>query len=514
MERAARIAAETALRDSQARLALAMEAHALGMLEWDVRAGTLTWSPGAEVRLGLEPGAITDFESWSALVVPEDVAANMAFAENAVARNLESYPFRYRIRGADGSLRVLEGTARCIFDESGALIRTISVTIDVTEREQREATLQGREAQLRSILETVPDAMVVIDERGLIHSFSAAAERMFGYDAAEVIGKNVSLLTPDTIRQDHDSYLIRYLATGERRVIGSTRLLAGRRRDGSELPIELSVGEATVGTERLFTGFVRDISDRVMAEQHANDLSAALAQVGRVTAMGEMAANLAHELNQPLAATANFLGAAEILAGRVPDGQQVAALIGKANEQILRAGEIIRNLRQFIAKRQVETSLEPVEKTVRDAVALVLVGSTRFDIEVRYAFEHPDDQMLADRVQIQQVLVNLLRNAAEVVQGQPRGQRIIEIGSRHLNEDMIEISVSDTGPGIDALMLDQLFTPFASSKGADGLGLGLSICRRIVEAHGGMISAENRAEGGAIFRFTLPAVAGGVCSDS
>jgi two-component system sensor kinase FixL len=504
MERTARIAAESALQDSEARLALAMEAHALGIFEWNVATGAVVWSSGAELRLGFKPNSVTDFTSWSEQVVPEDLVLILEAIKHAAEAKLPSFPFRYRVLQANSAVRVIEGTARCIFGEGGELIRTIGVNIDVTEREEREAALQRREAQLRSILETVPDAMVVIDERGLIQSFSAAAERMFGYQADELIGKNVSLLTPENIRQGHDGYLQRYLVTGERRVIGSTRLLTGQRKDGTELPIELSVGEALVGVQRLFTGFVRDISERVAAEGQAHSLRGELARTGRVTAMGEMAASLAHELNQPLAATANFLGAATIVAESQGDAEKLAELLKLASGQVLRAGDIIRNLRQFIAKREVETRVEPIEKTVRDAVALVFVGSTRFEIALRYNFGPTCEFMLADRIQIQQVLVNLLRNAIEALQSQPAGQREVEISSRRINASMIEISVADSGPGIRSEILAKMFTPFSSSKGADGMGLGLSICRSIVEAHGGKISADNQPGGGAIFRFTLP----------
>lgn len=168
------------------------------MFEWDVSTGAVVWSPGAEVRLGLKPDSVTDFGSWSAQVVPEDLAVILASVKDAAEEKRPSFPFRYRVLQADSSFRVLEGTARCIFDDDGELIRTIGVNIDVTEREEREAALQRREAQLRSILETVPDAMVVIDETGVIQSFSAAAERMFGYDAAELIGKMSPCLHPKT----------------------------------------------------------------------------------------------------------------------------------------------------------------------------------------------------------------------------------------------------------------------------------------------------------------------------
>ena len=260
----------------------------------------------------------------------------------------------------------------------------------------------------------------------------------------------------------------------------------------------------TAAGEPRYTVFVHDLSEREAAERAANDLRNELAQVGRGAAMGELAASLAHELNQQLSATANFLAATILLVSRGGDRDKVAELVALANDQIQRAGSIIRNIREFIVKRDVEIGIEPIEKTVRDAVSLVLVGSARVDVEVRYAFEQPGQFMLADRVQIQQVLVNLLRNAAEALQDQPKHRRTILIAVRGKPGDMIEISVSDTGSGIDMRILEKLFTPLSSTKGSEGMGLGMSICRRIIEAHGGTLSAENRSAGGATFRFTLP----------
>ncbi len=160
--------------------------------------------------------------------------------------------------------------------------------------------LAEREAHLRSILDTVPDAMVVIDERGVMQSFSAAAERLFGWKAEEAIGRNVSELMPEPYRSAHDGYLTRYLRTGERRIIGLGRVVVGERRDGSTFPMELSVGEMEGGAHKAFTGFVRDLTERETTERRLQDLQSELVHVSRLTAMGEMASALAHELNQPL----------------------------------------------------------------------------------------------------------------------------------------------------------------------------------------------------------------------
>ena len=175
----------------------------------------------------------------------------------------------------------------------------------------RDAThtqdLRAREAHLRSILNTVPDATVVIDEKGIVQSFSAAAERLFGYKESAVIGKNVSVLMPQPYRDEHDSYLQRYFATGEKRIIGIDRVVTGQREDGSTFPLKLAVGEMQSGKRRFFTGFIRDLTERQQTEEQLHELQTELARLSRLTAMGEMASTLAHEINQPLSAIANYL---------------------------------------------------------------------------------------------------------------------------------------------------------------------------------------------------------------
>uniref|UniRef100_UPI00313B6450 PAS domain S-box protein n=1 Tax=Sphingomonas sp. CFBP 8764 TaxID=2775275 RepID=UPI00313B6450 len=333
--------------------------------------------------------------------------------------------FTYRLRLPNGTQRFLEGSARCFYDQAGAMVRTTGITLDITRHEEREAALRVREAQLRSILETVPDAMIVIDEAGAIRSFSAAAELIFGYSAAEAIGLNVQTLIPGEREAWQQGYLRRYPASGDRRGVGHGRLTTARRADGSSFPVELHVGEALVDGERVLTGFVRDISERIAAEERLSLVRRELMQVIRLNAVGEMAAALAHELNQPLAAIANFVTTAELLldSGAGMDGDRLKATLISANTQALRAGDIIHRLREFIAKRESEMRIEPVEATLREAVTLLTSGGQHADIELSFALSPDADFMLADRIQVQQVVVNLLRNAFEALATSPDGAR-------------------------------------------------------------------------------------------
>ncbi|WP_374470029.1 PAS domain S-box protein [Phenylobacterium sp.] len=371
--------------------------------------------------------------------------------------------------------------------------------------------LEEREAHLQSILDTVPDAMIVIDEHGAMQSFSAAAERLFGWSAAEAIGRNVSILMPNPYRDAHDGYLHRYLDTGERRIIGIGRVVVGERRDGSTFPMELAVGEMRSGERRFFTGFVRDLTERQATERRLQDVQSELVHVSRLTAMGEMASALAHELNQPLSAVANYVkGSVRLLDQEPVDKAKVKGALTSAGEQALRAGQIIRRLRDFVGKGEAERRIESLPQLLEEAGALAMVGAKERGVRLRFAIDRRVDLVLADKVQVQQVVLNLMRNAIDAMEESPR--RDLVVAARPVDEEMVEVSVTDTGPGVSPEVADQLFQPFITTK-QQGMGVGLSISRTIIEAHGGRIWVEPNPAGGAIFRFTLMAAPEGELTD-
>jgi two-component system sensor kinase FixL len=367
-----------------------------------------------------------------------------------------------------------------------------------------EEQTRQEEAHLRSILATVPDAMVVIDEKASILSFSAAAEKMFGFAEAEVLGENVSMLMPSPDRERHDGYMENYLRTGERRIIGIGRLTTARHRDGFTFPIELSVGEAWVHGNRIFTGFIRDLTERQQTELRLQDLQTELAHVGRVSEIGTLATSLAHELNQPLTAVANYCEAARDLLAADVDAETLATVreaLDDAAKEAVRAGQIVRRLRDFIAYGETERRVEPLPRLINEANALALVGSREHGIDVDVKLDPAADRVLVDRVQIQQVLVNLIRNAIDAML--ETRLRTLSIRTERQPGGLVRITVSDTGSGIADEVAAQLFQPFVTSK-EHGMGIGLSICRTIVEAHGGRIWFEPGRRGGTDFHFTLP----------
>lgn len=505
-----RVAAIEALKISEERLALATSAHELGVFEWDVPSGKLEWSPGTEQRLGLMPGLLSDFESWRTQVEPEDVQNILDTLARTVRDRADKFSFRYRFLHPKGGIRAVEGSSRAFYDAEGNLVRAVGVILDVTEREERESALRRREAQLRSVLETVPDAMVVLDQHGTIMQFSTAAEELWGYRAADVLGRSAQMLVPADRRAAHMAALNRYVKTGEG-ILNEVMKGAAEAADGRQFPIELRTGVAHSDGQTLLTVFVRNLSKQLATEERLSELSAEIAHVSRQSAMSELAADLAHELNQPLSATSNFLAAARMLLEKGESSERVVDLLRMGSEQTQRAGEIIRRMRAFMARGEVEMRTESVERTVHDAVDLVLVGTGQFHIRVSYELDSEAPFIFADRIQVQQVLVNLLRNSMEALRTSGPQDRLITISSHRSNSQMVEIVVSDSGPGIPPHVLENLFSRFTSTKGnGGGMGIGLSISKRIIEAHGGTLSAENRPEGGASFRFTLPAIEEGV----
>ena len=476
------------------------QGHAIYMLD---AAGYVTiWNQGAERLKGwTEAEALGQHSS---LFYPPDSRASgkpaVDLARACAEGRLEEEDWRIR---KDGQEFLAAVSLTALYDDKGDLRGFAKVVSDITERRAAEETAKVRESHLRSILSTVPDAMVVIDEAGLIMSFSNAAQKLFGYDEAELIGRNVKILMPSPDRERHDGYIQRYLETGEKRIIGTGRVVFAARKDGSTFPMELSIGEAKGAAQRIFTGFIRDLTERRRTEERLESLQSELIHVSRVSAMGTMASTLAHELNQPIAAIANYVEAVrDQLADLRPENVALMReALDDAAKDALRAGHIVRRLRDFVARGEIERTIEPLPALINEASVLGLMGAHERGIEVSFDLDPYASPVFVDRVQIQQVLINLIRNACQAMTDSP--ERKLTVTSRPDGDNMVRVSIADTGPGISAEVADRLFTAFVSTK-QGGMGLGLSICRTIVEANDGRIWAEARADGGTCFHFTLP----------
>jgi two-component system, LuxR family, sensor kinase FixL len=472
---------------------------------WDIDLSTrkLLWSGITRALFGVSSELPLTYELFLSLLEAEDRERT----EHAIRVSIEtgcSFDMQYRVREPSQSSRWIRLRGSLVKDEQGIPGHLSGIAIDIDDQKQVEEALRTRESHLQSILETIPDAMIVIDGRGIIQFFSSAAERQFGHVERDVIGQNVNILMPNPDRSRHDGYLERYRSTGERHIIGIGRIVTGQRKDGTTFPMHLSIGEMQSGGEPYFTGFVRDLTEHQQTQARLQELQSELVHVSRLSAMGEMTSALAHELNQPLAAISNYMkGSRRLMAGSPdPNKSKIETALDRAAEQALRAGQIIRRLRDFVARGESEKRVESLSKLIEEAGALGLAGAREQGVRLRFNLDPEYDLVLVDRVQIQQVLVNLFRNALEAMAHSPQRELIASNASRA--DDMIEVAVFDSGPGIPDDVMPNLFQTFYTTK-ETGMGVGLSISRSIVEAHGGRMWAETNRSGGATFRFTLPA---------
>ncbi|MBT8135458.1 MAG: PAS domain S-box protein [Gammaproteobacteria bacterium] len=356
------------------------------------------------------------------------------------------------------------------------------------------------EARFLALLDAAVDGILVIDANGIIETFNRAAEILFGYSASEVIAKKVNMLMPAPYREEHDGYIMHYLQTGERKVIGIGREVSARRKNGEEFPIELSVGEIHHGDEPKFVGIIRDLTERKETARLLRQQQERLDQVMRLGTLGEMAAGIAHEINQPLTAISTYSQAARrmIVSGQLQE-ERLLEILDKTRNQAVRAGEVIRRIRQMARNRPAARELRDAATVVDEALQLAETDSRLQKVALLRRDEKHRPQAWLDSVQIQQVLLNLLHNAVET--DPPPTQLLVRVYSTKPEE--ITVEVSDNGPGIPADLLSEIFNPFFTTK-EQGTGMGLSISRSIVAAHGGRLEASSSSTGGATFSVVLP----------
>lgn len=354
-----------------------------------------------------------------------------------------------------------------------------------------------REELLQASLEIVADALILSDDQGTIQSFSHPAERLFGWAASEIVGQNINRLMPS----DEGGALTGGARGDDADVSGSYRKLTGLRKDGATFPMEVRIGEVTIASRRLLTMVVRDLTSIQEAERRSEELRQQLTQVWSANSMGEMASVLAHELNQPLSAVANYLRAARNLIARMElDDDDLVDAVARAGDQAVRAGEIIRTMRDLANRGGTLQKPESLSGMIGEVDFIIALMARDANVRLVYDLYKGDDTVIADRIQIQQLVVNLARNAIEAVTKYPNRQ--INISTRLESEDQLVTTVEDSGPGIDEGVADRLFQPLASTK-PEGMGLGLSISSAIVENHKGRIWVEPSRLGGAAFSFVL-----------
>jgi two-component system, LuxR family, sensor kinase FixL len=408
----------------------------------------------------------------------------------------------------DGSEFPVEIGLNPIETENGTMV--LASVIDITERKAAELALRQSEHRARllaAIVESSGDAIVSVGLDGLLVSWNKAADRMFGYTEAEMLGQPILTLAAPGYEAEMTS-IFRRILRGERVDHYETMR---RHKDGSLLHVSLTespiydVDGQLTGISKVYRDITRAKAAEAALQQsqaRLQELHSELLHVSRLSAIGQMAAAVAHELNQPLTAISNYMEAVNILLGRggnLPI-ERLRSAVQRAGEQAVRAGQIIQRLREFVTRGETQKRVEALPPLVREARELALIGTRQREVNIRLPDKLPEVAVIVDKIQVQQVLLNLLRNAAEAVAAQDDRDIALLAESK---DGMVEIAVIDNGPGIAEEIRERLFQPFTSTK-KTGMGMGLSISQSIIASHNGRLWAEENPDGGAIFRLTLP----------
>lgn len=461
-------------------------------------------NPHCEQATGLCLAEVRGRPVWELLPTAEHVdALRDGVLRVAAGESVEDHRGSWKTReGAPLAVRWAYSPLR---DADGRILAVVVTGSDLFGADHVQDELNEALDLHQAILDTAVDGIITIGEDGLIQSFNRAAERIFGYRAAEVLGRNLSMLMPQPYRAEHDRYLDSYLRTRRKKIIGLGREVEGLRKDGTVFPLELAVGEVAASGRRVFAGIIRDITDRRQAELESRRRLDELAHLTRLHSMGDLAAGLAHEINQPLTA---ILGHSRACLRMIDAGTADLPLLRESMQQIARQGEraaeVIRRLRRYVEKGEIERQPSELSASVREVLGLLQHEIKELAVQVRLKEASALPPLLLDRIQIEQVLVNLVRNALEAMKDAqvpaPELELTITLSEAPAG---VRLSVCDNGPGFGERAVEQLFAPFFTTK-SQGLGQGLSICRRIVDAHGGRIWAEPNQPKGATFHLWLP----------
>src|SRR5712671_5545151 len=466
--------------------------------------GTITsWNAGATNILGYEADEMIG-QPITRIIPPElHEEEKQILARLHRGERIQHYE---TIRLAKDGCRVdISLTVSPLFNQSGKVVGASKVARDITERKLAEQALRETAARLRALTETAVDGVILIDARGVVLMFNSACEKLFGYSVDEVIGENVKMLMPQPYRHEHDRYITNYRNTRDPKIIGSGREVIGLRKDGSTFPMDLSVGEARQDGESIFVGIIRDITSRKRTETELEQARAELARIARVTTLGELTAAIAHEVNQPLTGLVSSGNAClRWLAGDVPNLMAARESVERMISAGSRAGEVIRRIRALVGKAPPLRDRLNINDAITEVIALIRGEIQRHRISLRTKLSTDVPMVLGDRIQLQQVILNLMLNAIEAMSEVSPQPRELSVSSAKDGPNGALVSVRDSGTGLDGTVLDRLFEAFYTTK-AHGMGIGLAVSRTIIQAHGGRLWAAPNVPQGAIFQFTLPA---------
>src|SRR5216110_2337644 len=489
--------AEEALRESEARINLAANAAKLGLWFWNIRNDELWVTEQWRRLFGFAESEPVSFDRVLEVVHPEDRERTKQLVQQMFEGGGGDYENEYRITRPDGSTRWIAGYGGVELDERGRPAFARGVSRDITGRKLAEEKFQ-------LVLDAAPNAMIMVDSAGVITFANASATTVFGYSLSELIGRHIETLIPERFRDRHVGDRKGFHSEPSSRAMGAGRDLFGRRKDGSEFPVEVGLNPIHTGQGLFVLASVIDITARKQAELEHQLQNMELARVGRVAVMGELAASLAHEVNNPIGAMVANASAGQrlITAGKVKIGE-LNDLLADIAADGRRAGEIVQSIRNMVRKGKEHHALIQIEGIIHDLLRIVHAEAVERDVTVSAEVDSDGGRVWADRVQLLQVFLNLTLNAFEAMSAmRPDARRLVIHAGSNGNGEIV-VSVRDSGPGFPEGMVEQLFEPFFSTK-VEGTGMGLAISRSIIEAHDGTLSGENCDDGGACFMVRLP----------
>ena len=496
-QRHSRRKAEASLRQSEERLSLVADSVNLGIEAWDTAKDEVWMTERGRALFGFDRDASLNSASVVARVHPDDRAVRDALIQRAIQTHGE-YSTEYRVILPDGRIRWIGARGRSLNSGNGKATQLLGISVDVTAQKDVEN-------KLRLVVEGSLNGIVLINGHGRIDLVNTATEMLFGYWREELIGQPIEILVPERFRESHPIFRSDFVAASKAPVMGAGRELFGRRKDGTEFPVEIGISRIHGEKGVLALAVIVDVSARKKAEAESHQYREELAHLSRIELVAEMATAFAHELNQPLSGIMNNASAGRrfIAKGRA-DMPKLDHLLEAVVMDARRSGEIIRNIRVMVRKGEGARIPMKVNSIITEVVQLLHSEALERHCTVESKLDPDLPAVSANPVLIQQVLLNIMINALDAMRQTPAAERRVIISSRPHADHKVWIGVRDFGTGLPKENPDRIFDPFFSTK-QDGLGMGLSIARSIISSHGGELAAENAEGGGAWVHFSLPA---------